>query len=196
MRDKSGADVSIYAFAYGLCESENFPWGYPRGRRDDRSYFVQRCFNYNAAIHQFLSSKQTIRCDTCGACVGMEKKETVEFYKWRCSECPTGRFSVVSLGDDYEKEMEALNKDTMLPPVELEILEVLNEETSPMRAAQIASLVDVTYQLVGHRTSKLQESGLVHKSSKDGSPRSRITDKARERYFGASRVGYQLPEDE
>jgi hypothetical protein len=31
MRDKNGTDVSIYAFAYGLCEAENFPWGYPRG---------------------------------------------------------------------------------------------------------------------------------------------------------------------
>lgn len=92
--------------------------------------------------------------------------------------------------------MEALNKDAMLPPVELEILEVLNEEASPMRAGQIASLVDVTYQLVGHRTSKLQESGLVQKSSSDGTPRSRITDKARERYFGAGKAGSQSVEEE
>jgi hypothetical protein len=196
MRDKSGKDVSIYAFTYGLCEAENFPWGYPRGRRDDRSYFVQRCFNYNAAIHQFLSSKQTIRCDTCGACLGMEKREMVEFYKWRCPECQTGKCSIVSLGDDYKKEMETLNKDTMLPPVELEILEVLKEEANPMRAGEIASLVDVTYQLVGHRTSKLQESGLVHKSSSDGASRSSITDKARERYFGASKTATQTTEEE
>jgi hypothetical protein len=32
MRDKDGNDVSIYAFFYGLCESERIPWGYPRGR--------------------------------------------------------------------------------------------------------------------------------------------------------------------
>jgi hypothetical protein len=184
MRDKSGKDVSVFAFFYGLCEAERFPWGYPKGRRDDRSYFVQRCFNFNAAIQQFLSKNQTIRCDHCGACFGMEKRETVEFYKWRCPECQTGTCAVVSLGDDFKREVETLNKDTMLPPVELEILESLNEEGVPMRAGEIATLVDATYQLVGHRTSKLHEMGLVHKTSKEGVNRSTITDKARQRYFG------------
>jgi len=74
----------------------------------------------------------------------------------------------------------------MLPPVELEILECLNEEAAPMRAGEIASLVDVTYQLVGHRTSKLHEMGLVHKTSKDGVNRSMVTETARKRYFGMS----------
>jgi hypothetical protein len=54
MRDKSGKDVSVFAFFYGLCEAERLPWGYPKSRRDDRSYFVQRCFNFNAAIQHFL----------------------------------------------------------------------------------------------------------------------------------------------
>ena len=72
----------------------------------------------------------------------------------------------------------------MLPPVELEILESLNEEGVPMRAGEIATLVDTTYQLVGHRTSKLHQMGLVHKTSKEGVNRSTITDKARQRFFG------------
>ena len=184
MRDKSGKDVSVYAFFYGLCEAERFPWGYPKGRRDDRSYFVQRCFNYNATIQQFLSKSQTIRCDNCGACFGMEKRETVEFYKWRCPECQTGTCIVLSLGDDFKREVETLNRDTMLPSVELEILESLNEEGGPMRAGEVAALIDSTYQLVGHRTSKLHEMGLVHKTSKESVNRSTITDKARQRYFG------------
>lgn len=196
MRDKSGADVSVYAFFYGLCEAENFPWGYPRGRRDDRSYFVQRCFNYNSAIKQFLSNNQTIECDACGACLAMDKKEMVEFYKWRCPECQTGKCSIISLGDDFKKEVETLDKETMLPPVELGILEALNDENVAMRAGEIAALVDVTYQLVGHRTTKLQESGLVQKVSIDGANRSLITNKARERYFARSRAEYQTSENQ
>lgn len=183
MRDKSGKDVSIYAFFYGLCETERFPWGYPRGRRDDRSYFVQRCFNYNSAIQRFLAKSQTIRCDNCGACYGMEKRESIELYKWRCPECQSGTCSIVSLGDDFGKEMEDLNKDTMLPVVELEILETLNEEGIAMRAGEVATLVDATYQLVGRRTAKLHELGLVYKSSKDGITRSIITSIAKQRYF-------------
>jgi hypothetical protein len=186
MRDKSGKDVSVYAFFYGLCEAERFPWGYPRGRRDDRSYFVQRCFNYNAAIAQFLQKKQTIRCDNCGASFGMEKRETVEFYKWRCPECQIGVCSVVTLGDEFQEEMQSLNRDIMLPPVELEILQTLNEEGEALRAGEIGSLVDATYQLVGHRTSKLQEMGLVQKGFHDGANRSKITSKARQRYFDFS----------
>jgi len=186
MRDKSGKDVSVYAFFYGLCEAERFPWGYPKGRRDDRSYFVQRCFNYNAAIQQFLSKNQTIRCGDCGACFGMEKREPIELYKWRCPDCQTGTCAIVSLSDDFKREVETLSKDTMLPPIELEILESLNQEDAPMRAGEIATLVDATYQLVGHRTSKLHEMGLVSKTSKEGVNRSAITWKARQRYFGAT----------
>lgn len=194
MRDKSGKDVSVYAFFYGLCEAERFPWGYPKGRRDDRSYFVQRCFNYNAAIQQFLSKSQTIRCDSCGACFGMEKREMIEFYKWRCPECQQGTCAVISLGEDFKREVEALTKDTMLPPVELEILEALNEEGGPMRAGEIAALIDTTHQLVGHRTSKLHETGLVNKTLSGSVNRSTITSKARHLYFGAPE-GVPLEDD-
>jgi hypothetical protein len=125
----------------------------------------------------------------------MEKRETVEFYKWRCPECQTGTCVVVSLIDDFEKEVESLSQDTMLPQVELEILESLNEEGIPMRAGEIAPLVDATYQLVGHRTSKLHEMGLVRKASTDGVTRSLITDKARQLYFGMAGQA-QLDKDE
>ena len=97
-----------------------------------------------------------------------------------------GTCTVISLGEDFKKEVDALSKETMLPPVELEILEALNEDGTPMRAGEIGSLVDATYQLVGHRTAKLHEMGLVHKTSKDNVSRSIITDKARHRYFGAA----------
>ena len=46
-RDKDGAAVSVYAFFYGLTESERLAWGYPPGRKY-RNYFVQRCFDYTS----------------------------------------------------------------------------------------------------------------------------------------------------
>lgn len=184
MRDKSGNDVSIYALSYGLCEAERVPWGYPRGRRDDRSYFVQRCFNYNSSVQQFLAKSQTLRCDNCGASFGMDKRENIEFYKWKCPECHTGICSVVTLGDELEQELNKLQAVTKLPSVELEILETLNEEGIPMRASEIAQLVDTTYQMVGHRTSKLQQMGLVEKKQFDTIKRSSITEKGKDTYFG------------
>lgn len=183
MRDKDGADVAVYALCYGLCESERFPWGYPRGRREDRSYFVQRCFNYNAVVQEFLAKSQTIRCDNCGACFPVERRESFELFKWKCPDCQHGLCKIVKLSEDFTSEVATLNKATMLEPVELDILETLEEEKKAMKASEISSLVDVTYQLVGKRTTKLQQMGLVNKSEIDGANKSMISDKARTLYF-------------
>lgn len=182
MRDKDGKDVSIYALFYGLCEAERLPWGYPRGRREDRSYFVQRCFNFNPVIHEFLKKSKTIRCDECGACHPMEKMESFELFKWRCPDCGVGVCRVVSLGDEFKVEVQSLDKAIMLEPVELEILGVLHEEATAMRAGQISALLDVTHQLVGKRTTKLQQMGLVDKNETDA-VRSSLTLKADRTYF-------------
>jgi DNA-binding transcriptional ArsR family regulator len=183
MRNKDGQDVTIYALSYGLCEAERFPWGYPSGRRDDRSYFVQRCFDYTRAIHQFLSKNQTIRCDNCAACFSMDQSDKFEFYKWRCPECNSGKCSVVNLGEEFRKEVEVLDEKIMLDPVELQILETLHEENSPMRAGEISMLLDRTYQLVGKRTEKLRDMGLVDKDKSEGFIKSEITDRAEAIYF-------------
>ena len=184
MRDKDGKDVSIYCFFYGLCEAERLPWGYPRGRRDDRSYFVQRCFSYNRILHEFLAKRQTIRCNECGASFSIDKKEAIALYNWQCPECKIGKCSVVNLSDDFKKEIDKLNKDLMIEEIELNILEVLNDEDRTMRASEISALVDTTYQLVGKRTGKLQEVGYVEKKVADsGFVYNKITDLSRELFF-------------
>ena len=183
MRDKDGKDVSIYCLFYGLCEAERLPWGYPRGRRDDRSYFVQRCFSFNRILHEFLAKRQTIRCNECGASFSIDKKEAVSFYNWQCPECKIGKCLVVNLCDDFKNEIEKLNKDLMIEEVELNILEVLNNEDRAMRANEISVLVDVTYQLVGKRTSKLQEAGYVEKVAESGVVYNKITNLPRELFF-------------
>jgi predicted transcriptional regulator len=71
----------------------------------------------------------------------------------------------------------------MLEEVEIDILEVLNQENQRMRAKEISSFIDVTYQLVGKRTGKLQESGLVDKEQKGTIVKSSITKKAINLYF-------------
>jgi len=183
MRNKDGEDVTIYALTYGLCESERLPWGYPSGRRDDRSYFVQRCFDYTRAIHQFLSANQTIRCDNCGNCFNMDQRDKFEFFKWRCPDCDTGKCQIINLGEEFRKEVEVLDEKVMLDLVELQILESLHDEQVPMRAGEISTLIDTTYQLIGKRTEKLRDMGLVDKDRPDGITRSKITERAEAIYF-------------
>jgi hypothetical protein len=183
MRDKDGNDVYIIALFYGLCEAEKIPWGYPRGRRDDRSYFVQRCFSYNALLQEFLSKKQTIRCKKCGASHPMDDKAAIERFGWLCPECKAGHCIVVNLADDYKEEINSLNQELMLEEAEVEILQVLNSEQRPMRANEISELIDKSYQLIGKRTSKLKELGYVDKRIINGHMHNVITERAIGIYF-------------
>lgn len=184
MRDKEGRDVIAYALFMGLCESERMTWGYPEGR-PFRHYFQQRCFEYTRAVHLFLSRNKTIKCNACGTCHPMELKESLELYKWRCPECVEGTCSITNLSDDFKDEVEALDKDIMLEPIELEIISIINDEGRRMRAGEISALIDTTHQLVGRRTSKLQEMGLINKDrdESDGRMKSQLTEKCELTYF-------------
>jgi len=184
MRDKEGNDVIAYALFLGLCESERMAWGYPKGRHF-RHYFQQRCFEYTRAVHLFLSRNQTIKCNSCGCCHSMELKSSLELYKWRCPECAEGICSITNLADDFRDKVEKLDKNIMLEPIELEIVSVLNDEQRKMRAGEISALIDTTHQLVGRRTSKLQEMGLIDKNrdKDDGRMKSQITERCKLTYF-------------
>ncbi|WP_461210325.1 hypothetical protein [Desulfocurvus sp. DL9XJH121] len=186
MRDKSGNDVSVFALYYGLTESERIPWGYPKGRRDDRSYFVQRCFAYNSVIHQFLASTQTIRCSACHQSFSMDKKDAFDMFGWICPECKSGHCNIVNLADEYIEDLMAVDNASMLEAVELDILDVLNSENKSMKASEISQLIDTTYQMVGKRTAKLQENDLVEKGQADGVMKSKITKRAKSIYFGSN----------
>ncbi len=183
-RDKNGEKVVVYAMYYGATEAERMSWGYPSGRKY-RNYFVQRCFDYSRAIHEFLSQKQTIRCNHCGRCYPVEKKDSFEMFHWGCPECKEGLCSMIYLAEEFESEVKKLQKDIMLEPVELDMLNVLSEENKRMRAGEISALLDVTYQLVGKRTSKLQELNLVEKTAVKGDRhiKSEITERAKNTYF-------------
>lgn len=185
LRDKDKKEVIIYALHYGLTEAERLGWGYPRERRLDRNYFIQRPFNFNKAIHQFLVQRQTIRCPECQASFGLDEQKSLDRYGWLCPECKIGTCEVVNLSDDMSAEITALDSATMLPPVELEILGTLDEEQREMRAGEIAALIDVDYRLVGHRTSKLRDAGLVQKEEVGGYMRNKITAHAQALYFVA-----------
>lgn len=183
MRDKNGNDVIAYSLFLGLCESERMAWGYPEGR-EFRHYFQQRCFEYTRAIHQFLSRNQTIKCNYCGACHPMEIKASLELYKWKCPECAEGICEITNLAEDFKDEVKKLDKEIMLEPVELEIVSILHDECKRMRAGEISALIDTTHQLVGRRTSKLRDLGLIIKEQdRDGHMKSNLTDRCEETYF-------------
>ena len=84
------------------------------------------------------------------------------------------------MDDDFQKELSQIKDDIMLEKIELEILNILKGENRPMRAKEISALLDVTYQLVGKRTAKLKEQGLIEKTVDE---QNIITDIACKIYF-------------
>jgi hypothetical protein len=188
IRDKNAKPVVVFALNLGLVEVERMNWGYPEGR-EYRNYFVQRCFDYTATVQAYLSGKQTIRCAKCGQSYGMDKRETFEFYKWRCPECGDGLCRVVDIRADFESEVAAVQEDLRLEEVELRVLEILNSEDRRMAASEISTLLDVTYQLVGRRTNKLRNLNYVEKEvdEADNRNKSQITPRAKGIYFDTKR---------
>lgn len=182
-RDKNGQQVIVYALFLGLVESERMNWGYPPGR-EYRNYFVQRCFDYTRDVHHYLSSNQTIECNDCGTCYPLEKKDSFEMFYWRCPECSTGECSIVYIADNFKEKFTELEKDIMLDPIEVEILSTLYTEQRKMRAGEISHLIDSTHQMVGKRTSKLKDLGLI-KKTRDHQDKivNEITTQAKSLYF-------------
>jgi DNA-binding MarR family transcriptional regulator len=114
----------------------------------------------------------------------MEHLESIKLYEMSCPSCKEGVCEIVILAEDFEEEVRQLKTELMVEPVELDILNTLNEEDRSMRAGEISSLIDVTYQLVGRRTSKLQDLGFVDKAQgEDGHMRSSITTRSQEIHF-------------
>ncbi|WP_218173810.1 MarR family winged helix-turn-helix transcriptional regulator [Pseudomonas yamanorum] len=114
----------------------------------------------------------------------MENREKFEFFKWRCPDCQEGLCAVTNLSEDFKDEVARLDKDIMLEPVELDIISTLNEEQRDMRAGEISALIDTTHQMVGRRTSKLKEMGLVDKEpDTEGKMRNKLTSRCEMTYF-------------
>jgi hypothetical protein len=183
MTDKDGKDISVFALYYGLCVHENIEWGYPQRLRYDKDYFKQRSFNYNTTLHRFLAHTQTIRCNSCGASHPMENLDAIKLFKMQCPECREGTCKVINLDDEFKQEIGRLKQDLMVAPVEYNILQTLHDESDSLRAKEISALLDITYQLVGSRTEKLQDMGYVKKQLISDQKRSSLTDRANSIFF-------------
>jgi hypothetical protein len=101
-----------------------------------------------------------------------------------CPNCKTGTVRVTNLSQKYAGELEAVNRDLLLPPTELGILQTLHIENKPMRAASIATELDCSYQLVGKRGVTLSNRGLVKRSQNQQGHRTlEILPTAEDAYF-------------
>ena len=183
--DRSGSRVSVYALNYGLCTKYQINFGRPTERREDRLYFVDRLFDYNAILRAYMAANQEIVCKDCGEKYEISSLEHFKTFRMRCPKCPTGVCEVVNLSKKYGDMLEAISPELLLPKTELGILQILHNGDRQMVASEIASELDCSGQLVGRRAKNLSERALV-KRARGTVYRYEITPKANAAYFDDS----------
>lgn len=157
LSDKDGTPVSIYSLNYGLCKKENIIWGKPKGTKY-RKYFIERPFNYNKVITEFLSNAQRIICSNpdCKKQFEIEDLKFLEFNNFTCNRCHS-KVIIETLSDDIKFQISQIDQSKMLPVPEVKILKELQNSESELYAKDIAQEVDYNGQLIGWRAKKLDE---------------------------------------
>lgn len=187
MSDRDGRKVSVYALNFGLCQRYTIAFGRPTGEREFRLYFVERVFDYGPIISAFVERNQEVVCGACGGRQGIDKLEALKLYGMKCPVCQVGICEVVNLSKKYEPMLKGIQAELLLPKTELGILQTLHSEGEPQRPSDIAAELDCSYQLVGRRSVRLEERGLVKRIKDENNNRViEITDIAEASYFSDS----------
>lgn len=181
--DREGNRVSVFALNYGLCTKYQIGFGRPSEKRSDRLYFVSRRFDYNSILREFINSNQEIRCDNCCKEFDVEILPALKLMKMRCPTCGQGHCDVINLSRKYEDIIKSVDDSLLLPETELGILQALKTEDREMVAAEIASELDCSGQLVGRRGRKLFERRLVSRTSAGQVYSYSLTKQAETAYF-------------
>lgn len=157
MSDKDGAPSSVYCINYGLARKLNIPWGKPEGTQY-RKYFIERPFNFNKLIVEFLNSSKRIQCinPDCGKEYSIDQIKFLEFNNFKCNVCSC-KVEIKSISETIVQEIESIDKEKFLPTPELKIIQELLKSDEPLYAKEIAQEIDYSGQLIGWRGKKLAE---------------------------------------
>ncbi|EPN1931317.1 MarR family transcriptional regulator [Cronobacter dublinensis] len=181
--NKDGVKVSIYGLNYGLARSENLKWGKPDGNLY-RGYFVERPFDFNKDIEDFLRESKKIVCinTNCSKTYPYEQLSFLQFNKMRCIECQSP-VEIRSFSESIMEEITKIDNAKLLPRLELMILHELHKAGEKILARDIAEELDASSQLIAKRAEKLDKKGLVLRDKSDSLIKYSITNKAIEGYF-------------
>ncbi|RJP39499.1 MAG: MarR family transcriptional regulator [Desulfobacteraceae bacterium] len=184
MRDRDGREVSVYALNYGLCQQQTISFGRPREKREQRLYFVERIFDYSPIIASYIKVNQEIVCGHCSKRHPHEMLPAIQAFDMLCPECKKGTCKIINLSRKYEKLINSVSEENLLPDTELGILKTLHDERKQMFAKEIAEELDCSYQLIGKRGRNLAERDLVERSENEKGRRVfEISSTANEMYF-------------
>lgn len=183
MVNKDGHKVSIYGINYGLSKSENLRWGRPDGTQY-RTYFIERPFDFNKEIEDFLKESKRIVClnPACMKSYPYEDLKFLTYNKMKCIECHSP-VEVQAFSETISEEISKIDNAKLLPKLELMILHELHKSGDKILARDIAEELDVSSQLIAKRSEKMDRKDLVSRDKTGSLIKYSITEKAIEGYF-------------
>ena len=187
MNGRDGGKQSVYCLNYGLCIKHSLRWGYPKGT-EHRKYLISRPFDFNSKIEDFLRTSKRIICinPECNRNFPFEQLQFLEFANMKCPSCQN-LVKVIATSETIEAELSRVDNAKLLPEVELGILHEIHKSGKLLKPKEIAEELDCSYQLVGWRAKKLDETkGLILREDETGQRVYKLTDRAKEDYYPES----------
>lgn len=183
MSDKDGNLVSIYCINYGLAVKNNLMWGKPKGSKH-RKYFIERPFNFNPVIKEFLATAKSIHCTNpeCKQSFTQEQVALLEFTNYKCNKCQSPVITE-TLAEEIQIELKQIETKNLLPTEDINIIMELASQDKPLIAREIAEELDLSSQSIGQKNKILDlKKGLI-KRNKNVNPYSyELTDLAKSMY--------------
>lgn len=121
----NGEKVSIYALNYGLCQKQGIEFGRPVGKKEYRSYFHEKPFDYSSLVVNYIRMNQEIVCSGCGEKFELERLETLQLNGMICPSCREGACRVINLSRKHASILTSLHPELLLPQTQLGVLHAL-----------------------------------------------------------------------
>lgn len=185
MSDKDGQPSSIFCLNYGLAQKHNLSWGKPKGTQH-RKYFIERPFNFNILLKDFLSTSKSIHCsnEECYQTFNQEQIPLLEFSGFKCNKCS---FPVIieAISDEIKNELIKIEQDNLLIPSDLEIVMELARLNDAVPAREIAEELDISSYSIAHKSKMLDlKKGLIKRNKAVTPYTYELTQSAKNMYGG------------
>jgi len=183
MSDKDGQISSVYSLNYGLTQIHNLLWGKPKGQKH-RKYFIERPFNFNGIINEFLSNSKSIHCinEDCSFVFGQDQLPLLEFAGFKCNKCGSDVI-IEAVSEDIQNELKKINHINLLNPTDVAIVVELTKQNEEMTAKDISEELDISSHSIAQKNRMLDlKKGLIKRDKSKTPMTYGLTDKALQMY--------------
>lgn len=183
MSDKDGQLSSIYSLNYGLTQKHNLLWGKPEGTKH-RKYFIERPYNFNGLLKDFLASSKSIHCinEECNQVFNQEQLPLLEYSGFKCNKCHSDVI-IEAISEEIKTELIKIEQENLLNPTDIDIVMELTKQNGPVTAREISEELDISSYSIAHKNRMLDlKKGLIKRDQTKSPLTYELTERAKNLY--------------